>query len=53
MDQILEKFTGEIGIADDIAVYGKDGQEHDQYLHNLISVARENGLIFHEDICEI
>ena len=36
MDQILERCEGVIGIADDIVVHGKDDEEHDRRLHNLM-----------------
>ena len=41
-----------IGIADDIVVHGKDDEEHDRRLHNLMQVAREHGLIFNREKCE-
>ena len=53
MDMILEQCPGTLGIADDVAVFGKDKAEHDRNLHNLIEVARKYGLIFNIDKCEI
>lgn len=53
MDQILESCPGTVGIADDIAVYGKSEEEHDKNLHRLMSVAREHGLVFNPNKCEI
>jgi hypothetical protein len=53
MDMILEQCPGTIGIADDIAVFGKNEAEHDRNLHNLMIVARKYGLIFNADKCEI
>ena len=46
MDQILEQVEGAVGIADDVAVYSKTTEEHDEILHNLFKVAAENGLVF-------
>ena len=41
MDRILEKCPATIGIADDVALLGKDEAEHDLNLHNLMQVAAE------------
>lgn len=53
MDAILEKCPGCTGIADDVAVYGKDEKEHDANLLNLMKVAREHGLVFNSSKCVI
>ena len=53
MDQIIKRCKGIIGIADDIVVYGKDDAEHNRRLHNLMQVAREHGLVFNRDKCEV
>ncbi|PIK39351.1 hypothetical protein BSL78_23815 [Apostichopus japonicus] len=53
MDQILELCPGTFGISDDIGVYGKTEEEHDQNLHRLMKVAREKGLVFNYEKCEI
>ena len=53
MDQILEKCPGTISIADDIAVCGETEAEHDQNLHNVMEIARQHGLVFNSDKCEI
>ena len=53
MDQILEKCPGTLGIADDTAVYGKTKTELDNHLHNLMKVARDNGLVFNSEKCAI
>ena len=53
MDQILERCEGVIGIADDIVVHGKDDAEHDRRLHNLMRVAREHGLVFNQEKCDV
>ena len=53
MDQILERCEGVIGIADDVVVHGKDDEEHDRRLHNLMRVAREHGLVFNREKCDM
>jgi hypothetical protein len=53
MDVILEGLPGVISIADDIAVIGKDKEEHDANLHALMKRARERGLIFNKKKCHI
>ena len=53
MDLVLEKCPGTLGIADDIAVYGKTEMEHDENLHKLMEVAREYGVVFNIEKCEI
>ena len=53
IDQILEHCEGVIGIADDVVVHGKDDEEHDRRLHNLMRVAREHGLVFNREKCDV
>jgi hypothetical protein len=53
MDMILEKCPGTIGIADDVAVFGKNEKEHDENVHNLMQVAAAHGLIFNSKRCAI
>ncbi|PIK59784.1 hypothetical protein BSL78_03239 [Apostichopus japonicus] len=53
MNQILELCPGTIGISDDICVFGKTEQQHDENLIRLMEVAREKGLVFNPDKCEI
>ena len=53
MDCILEKCPGTISIADDVGVFGKTEAEHDKHLHNLMRVARQYGLVFNIDKCDI
>ena len=53
MDMILERCPGATGIADDVAVYGINEEEHDKNLINLMHVAREYGLVFNYDKCDI
>ena len=53
MDQILEHCEGTIGIADDVAVFGKNEADHDENLHNLMITARQHGLVFNAEKCNI
>ena len=53
MDHILERCPGTMGIADDVAVFGKDEKEHDANLHNLMKIAQQEGLVFIHDKCDI
>ena len=48
-DEILEQCPRTVGIADDVAVFGKDKADHDANLHNLMKVATKNGLVFHNN----
>ena len=48
MDVIFEKFTGAVGIADNIAAHGATEKDH-----NLMLVARQHGLLFNLDKCHI
>ena len=42
-----------MGIADDVAVFGKDDKEHDANLHNLMKVAQKEGLVVNPEKCDI
>ena len=53
MDQILDQVDGVVGIADDVAVYAKNDDEHNNILCNLMRVSAENGLVFNSDKCHI
>ena len=53
MDHILERCPGTMGIADDVAMFGKDEKEHDANLHNLTKIAQQEGLVFNPDKCDI
>lgn len=53
MDFILSRCPGTINIADDIIVYGKDDDDHDRNLRNLMEAARRYGLVFNIDKCEV
>jgi hypothetical protein len=53
IDHILENCPGTIGMADDIAVFGKTEEEHDQNLITLLNEAKKNGLVFNSGKCTI
>eukprot|EP00057_Strongylocentrotus_purpuratus_P029010 XP_011683484.1 PREDICTED: uncharacterized protein K02A2.6-like [Strongylocentrotus purpuratus] len=53
MDTILAQAPGCEGIADDIAVFGKTEQEHDDNLWRLMGVAQKEGLVFNSTKCVI
>ena len=53
MDQILESCPRCIGIADDVVVFSLNAEEHNKNLYNLMQVARQHGLVFNADKCEI
>ena len=53
MDAILESCPGTLGIADDVALFGRSEAEHDANLHNLMRVSREHGLVFNSKKCAI
>ena len=46
MDIILESCPGTLGIADDVAVFGRTEIERDANLHNVMIVSRQHGLLF-------
>ena len=49
MAQIPESCPGCKGIADDVAVFRRDAEEHNKNLHNLMQVAQQHGLVFNAD----
>lgn len=53
IDQTFEGCQGVIGIADDIVVFGKTEQEHDQNLHEMIKRCVETGLKLNPKKCRI
>ena len=53
MDMIIENCPGTLGIANDIAVFGKTEEEHDSNLHHLMKRAQAGGLIFNKEKCNI
>ncbi|XP_038052821.1 uncharacterized protein LOC119725487 [Patiria miniata] len=53
MDDIIEQVPGCVGIADDVAVYGRTEEEHDANLLNLLQIASREGLVFNSNKCHI
>ena len=53
MDEILADCPGTLGISDDTVVYGKSEEEHDKNLHNIMKKARDHGLVFNFEKCQI
>ena len=49
MDQILEGLGGVVNIADDIAVYGQNNEDHDKNLHNIMICTTETNLVFNSE----
>ena len=42
LDVIFLSFHGVTGIADDMIIYGRNDQEHDEHLVNFLEVCRKN-----------
>ena len=53
MDRIIEKCEGVHGISDDLIVHGATEEEHDKRLHNLMTIAKKEGLRFNSEKCVI
>ena len=53
LDPILDQVEEAVGIANNVAVYAKTDEEHDQVLLNLLKFAGENGLVDNSDKCHI
>ena len=53
MDEILAECPGTLGISDDTVVYGRSEEEHDKNLHTIFQKAREHGLVFNYEKCQI
>ena len=49
LDAIFLSVSGVTGIADDMIIYGKTNQEHDQHLVNFLEVCRKNTLTLNPD----
>ena len=49
LDAIFLSIPGVTGIADDMIIYGKTDQEHDQHLVNFLEVCRKNTLTLNPD----
>ena len=52
MDEILD-LPGVAGITDNVCVHGKDVQEHDDNLRRLMERAKQCGLVFNSEKCDI
>ena len=50
---IIENCPGTLGIANDIAVFGKTEEEHDSNIHHIMKRAQAGGLIFNKEKCKI
>lgn len=53
MDTILSGLNGTMNIADDILVFGRDVQDHDRNMHELMKRARTHGLVLNGDKCVV
>ncbi|PIK52013.1 hypothetical protein BSL78_11086 [Apostichopus japonicus] len=53
MDRILEGCEGAVCIADDIVIFGRTSEEHDQNLMNLMNTAAQQGLTLNSSKCAI
>ena len=49
LDAIFLSVPGVTGIADDMIIYGKTNQEHDQHLINFLEVCKKNTLTLNPD----
>ena len=49
LDAIFLRIPGVTGIADDMIIYGRTDQEHDQHLVNFLEVCRKNTLTLNPD----
>ena len=53
IDNITERLAGIISIHDDICIFGKSQQEHNENLSQLMKTAQRNGLVFNSSKCTI
>ena len=53
MDNITERLKGIFSIHDDICVFGKTQQEHDENLLQLMRIVQKHGLVFNSNKCQI
>lgn len=53
MDDIVVLCPGVLAIHDDIFIFGKDLQDHDECLINLFNVAQKEGLVFNGAKCAV
>ena len=49
LDAIFLSIPGVTGIADDMIIYGRNDQEHDEHLVNFLEVCRKNTLTLNPD----
>ena len=49
LDAIFLNVPGVTGIADDMIIYGRNDQEHDEHLVNFLEVCRKNTLTLNLD----
>ena len=49
IDQTFEGCNGIVGIADDIVVFGKTTEEHDENLHGMMKKCQNTGLNLHPE----
>ncbi len=53
MDEILQDLPGVVSIADDITIFGRTEEEHDENLIKLMKRAQETGLVFNPSKCKL
>ena len=53
MYQILEECPGILGILDDVCVFKKTEEEHDENLRTLMEVIKKRGLVFSKEKCHM
>ena len=53
MDNVTERLVGITSIHDDICIFSKIQQEHDENLLQLKKVAQQNGHVFNSNKCHI
>ena len=53
MDEILQDLPGVVSIADDITVFGRTEEEHDENIIKLMKRAQEAGLVFNPSKCKL
>ena len=52
MDNITDRLKGIISIHEDICVFGKTQQDHDENLLQLMKIAQKHGLVFNSNKCQ-
>lgn len=51
LERILLQCEGTINFIDDILVYGKDGEEHDRRLKNVLTTLEDSNVVLRKDKC--